>query len=161
MKQNNIEIKKIIESLAFKYIHDYDKQPLYNGGIMKCSSPYDINNGLCADFAIDVLKTTEYFINPSTRTDIYELSSDMFVTDDIKFAQDEWGKIIFKNELAWSIKMLNLYGHPPTFIDIPLHVWIFYKKKHYDAECPSGVKFWFELPIFMRLYQISIETNNP
>jgi len=30
----------------------------------------------------------------------------------------------------------------------PTHLWIEYKGKHYDAECPNGVEDFRELPIF-------------
>lgn len=28
------------------------------------------------------------------------------------------------------------------------HVWILYKGKHYDAECPKGIENWLNLRIF-------------
>lgn len=28
------------------------------------------------------------------------------------------------------------------------HMWIYYDGKHYDAECPSGVLEWKQLPFF-------------
>lgn len=30
------------------------------------------------------------------------------------------------------------------------HIWITYKGKYYDVECPNGVKDWKKLPIFNR-----------
>lgn len=35
------------------------------------------------------------------------------------------------------------------------HVWITYKNKHYDAECPEGVDFPEELLFFKRIYEKS------
>lgn len=34
--------------------------------------------------------------------------------------------------------------------DYPGHVWIYFKGKHYDAECPDGVDKWDDLPLFKR-----------
>lgn len=33
------------------------------------------------------------------------------------------------------------------------HQWIYFKGKHYDAECPYGVKTMFELPFFSRFFR--------
>jgi len=30
------------------------------------------------------------------------------------------------------------------------HVWVEYRGKHYDAECPDGVRDWHDLFIFIR-----------
>jgi len=37
---------------------------------------------------------------------------------------------------------------PEWKTDLPGHVWVFYKGRHYDAEAPQGVENWRELPIF-------------
>jgi hypothetical protein len=31
---------------------------------------------------------------------------------------------------------------------LPDHVWVCYKGRHYDAECPEGVDSWKDLPLF-------------
>lgn len=100
---------------------------------MNRKTAYQINNGLCEEFAEDVLE------------DLGGYSDDSFelVTEDFS---DEWGIIQpgFK----------SIYGNLPhkveKEIDLPFHVWIFHKGKHYDAEKPEGVKNFFNLPIFKR-----------
>jgi hypothetical protein len=37
-----------------------------------------------------------------------------------------------------------------TELDLPRHAWVFYHGKHYDAECPRGVRDWRDLPVFRR-----------
>lgn len=36
------------------------------------------------------------------------------------------------------------------YMKYPIHVWIFYNGKHYDAECPEGVTNFMDLPFFKR-----------
>jgi hypothetical protein len=33
---------------------------------------------------------------------------------------------------------------------LPTHAWLFYGGRHYDAECPRGVRDWRHLPVFRR-----------
>lgn len=39
---------------------------------------------------------------------------------------------------------------PEWLTDLPTHVWVFYKGRHYDAETPKGVGDWRELPAFVK-----------
>ena len=73
-------------------------------------SPYDINDGDCENFAMEVIKRMGGYSK-----DISEVCTQNF--------QDLGG------------------------LDLG-HVWILYKGKHYDAQCPNGIKNWFDLPIF-------------
>lgn len=34
------------------------------------------------------------------------------------------------------------------YMKYPIHVWIYYDGKHYDAETPHGVTDWSKLPFF-------------
>lgn len=145
-------ISHCINELASNYIEKYNGALLHNGQRIKCSSAYDINNGMCVDFASELLNLFGYFKSSNVRDLVYELSSDMFMTHDIDFAEREWGELFIKDEIAWSKDMLNLYGLPTKLVQIPLHVWIYYDGKHYDAECPNGIDKWFELPIFKNCF---------
>ncbi len=69
--------------------------------------PYDINDGLCEDFALAVVEKCKGAIDVCTENYV-------------------------------------------DFGMLPGHVWIIYRMKHYDAECPEGVNNWRELPIFKR-----------
>src|SRR5207248_5229296 len=33
---------------------------------------------------------------------------------------------------------------------LPRHAWVFFRGRHYDAECPDGVTDWRDLPVFKR-----------
>lgn len=73
-------------------------------------TPYEINNGLCEEFAMDIIDRMGGY-----KKDLFELC-------DGNFSED-----------------------------LPGHVWIYYRGKHYDAETPHGVKSWKMLPLFKRL----------
>ena len=45
---------------------------------------------------------------------------------------------------------------PDWITELPLHVWILYKGRHYDAEAPEGVDNWRELPIFTKFKDVVI-----
>lgn len=148
MSSKLMDITKIIKNHITDYTKKYNNIELHNGIIMKCSSPYDINNGLCDNFTCDILESMKH----SENNIVFELSTDMFMTYDIEFAEKEWEQIIIKDEIAWSKEMLNLYGSPKKLIYIPYHIWICQNEKHYDAECPNGTNKWFNLPIFRHYF---------
>jgi hypothetical protein len=75
--------------------------------------PYDINNGDCEPFAIEVIKRMGGYQDV-----LFELTSDNFVEDRL----------------------------------LPDHVWVYYKGRHYDAECPEGVDSWKDLPLFQNAH---------
>lgn len=74
-------------------------------------TPYNINNGLCEDFAKEIIDKMGGYSDI-----LYDVCTENFV----------------------------------EFGELSGHVWIYYKRKHYDAECPQGVKNWRELPIFKK-----------
>ncbi|MCK4665996.1 hypothetical protein KAU33_04560 [Candidatus Dependentiae bacterium] len=96
-------------------------------------SPYEINDGYCEEFAMDVIDDLGGYSK-----DTFELVSEEF--------GDEWATVQpgFKSEFG------NLPLEVRKEFDLPGHVWIFHKGKHYDAEAPDGVKNFFNLPIFKR-----------
>ena len=100
---------------------------------------YQINNGRCEEFAMDAIDDLGGYSNET-----YELTTEDF--------GDEWGTVQpgFKSDFG------NLPESIKKEIDLPGHVWIFHKGKHYDAERPDGVKNFFNLPIFKR----TIERGN-
>lgn len=144
--------EKNITSIIVEMITEYQKE--FN------ETPFDINNGHCDIFAEDVIEKMGGYSD-----NLYTLSDDMiFNMRDIEMAEENWtGKLIKTKYAIWSENMLNMYGYPP----IPLedineegsHVWIYYNGKHYDAECPEGVKNWCSLPIFRKLFE-SIKKEN-
>lgn len=140
-----MNITRILISIRDKYIKQYN------------CTPYDINNGLCVEFAEDVIKELGGYKN-----DVFELSTDMFF-DYTGDREEDWGKVKKSEYGIWNIKMLNLYGCPDLtkFKEgLSHHNWIFYKGKHYDAETINGVDKWYKLPIFKKqLLEMNLKTK--
>ena len=108
-------------------------------------TPYSINDGYCIEFAADVIKNMGGY-----KDNLFELTSDMFYG---MFDMEEyWAPDIIKvEEGIWSKKMLDLYGmiDLKKFPDgLSSHTWVYYNGKHYDAQAPKGVKYWYQLPIY-------------
>lgn len=73
------------------------------------SNGYDINNGLCAEFADQLV-------------------------------------------LKCGGRVYDIGNNSMNYFDaFPNHSWVYYEGKHYDAETPFGVDYWWELPIFKRM----------
>lgn len=112
---------------------------------------WDINNGLCYDFA----ETIEEKIGGGD-SGLVVLTSDMFLSmEDKDTIILLWGKrdLLEINGNIWSKKMLRLYGKPEgleRIDDLSAHGWVYYNGKHYDAECPRGVDYWYQLPIYKK-----------
>jgi hypothetical protein len=113
---------------------------------------WDINNGLCDDFANEVIREMGGYSE-----NLYELSGDMFFNyRDPDFAKENWDNIIETEYGVWSKDMLEFWGYPPIDInnlnDEINHVWIYHNGKHYDAEAPNGVEKWYNLPLIKKLF---------
>lgn len=121
----------------------------------KTLSYYQINNGLCEDFATDVCAQLG---NPK---DIYALCNENFMCDN----NDMWD---------WGLLSTHWHIFPPQGLsaqetdDIEFggHMFLVHDQKFYDAECPQGVSSFFELPIFHRCVVAAVNKkggglNNP
>jgi len=104
-------------------------------------SAYEINNGLCEDFAQAVVdrfggETDGLQIiwgdNLSVDGEGYEW--------DVDLLREHWAGSAPTHGLDWA----DIRG------DIPAHAWIVLDGRHYDAECPEGVDNLFELPLVRR-----------
>lgn len=78
-------------------------------------SAWDINNGLCEDFAESIARKVK--------------GAEVLGT--FNFSNID-GEMIYKGKL----------------VNLPIHDWIKYKGKHYDAETPNGVTNFMDLKIF-------------
>ena len=79
----------------------------------------NINNGLCEDFALDV----------------------------IQVMRDAWGfSRIF--EVWGEDKMMEETGDEWTSVEITSHCFIEFRGRYYDSETPGGVDDWKKLPCF-------------
>jgi len=154
-----IEPKKLsqaINFLAAKYIYENDGQRFTNGTFCKCETAWDINNGLCDEFASELLD-----LLGGETDDQFALTNDMFIQLSYDEAVELWeGEEIIKTEngSGWSSKMLLWHTTPPVkdirkVDDLPSHTWVSINKKYYDAECSEGVNTPWELPIFQKFFK--------
>ena len=111
-------------------------------------SLWDINNGLCEDFAQTVIEKMGGY-----NDNLYEIAGDMFfAVREPEFAKENWSNIIETEYGVWSVDLLKHWGYPPN-VDLSLvndelnHTWIYFNGKHYDAEAPNGVDKWYDLPL--------------
>jgi hypothetical protein len=103
INEGKIEITSIIKHLIKKYKKEFNK------------TPYQINDGMCEDFALDIKEFIEEAIDIDTM----------------------WLEVnILKVEVATT--------------NLPGHVWILYKNKHYDVETINGVSDWKDITIFKK-----------
>jgi len=134
-------ISKIIKQTAKEY---RDKN--------QCSL-WDINNGLCEDFAQTVIEKMGGYDD-----NLYELSGDMFFNQrDPEYIKEIWGDILETEYGVWSVDLLKYWGYPSNVdlnkVDDELnHTWIFFNGKHYDAEAPNGVSDWYDLPLNKKFF---------
>jgi len=141
----------VIRRLVKKIIKENDKKPC------KCESAYDINNGLCCEFAEELIN----ILFGEETDDHYILSTDMFVQDSYEDLVDLWGAddlLRTEGGGAWSKKMLSIHTTPPVkdirkIEYLNHHEWVCIDKKYYDAECPEGVNTPWDLPIFQKFFK--------
>lgn len=134
MVSNNTAFVEAIMKMRDRYISE-GRAPSY----------YEINNGLCDDFASDVIAELphmrEHILDVANHSfmmgqDGDETENDIF---DIELLKQHWPKVRPLHGLTWD---------DINSIDFGLHVWMVYEGRHYDAECPHGVENFFSLPLF-------------
>lgn len=118
----------------------------------KATSYWEINNGLCDDFARDVADT----LGGETDT-LYSVENGNFTVDgDSLDGNWDW-KLL---EAHWGIKPgFGLKKNQAEAIDFGGHVWLTDGKLHYDAECPDGAASFFDLPIFRRHIVLELRSS--
>lgn len=112
---------------------------------------YDIGNGLCDDFARDVLSrwVGEDWIMRDGQGFEHLETGNFIVWDDGCAMDWDWALM----ERHWSITPPEGVA-PDVMLSMaqiePGHVWISTGGRHYDAEHPEGVPSFFELMFFRR-----------
>ena len=109
-------------------------------------SYFQINNGLCEDFAEELLDRLR--LVHGGREDLFTVCNENFQVQD-ECDRDGWDTRLLISH--WGIR-------PPEHFTWPVlnevhfggHVWLTCGGKHFDAECPDGVDSFFELPLFRR-----------
>lgn len=112
----------------------------------QAKSFYEINNGLCDDFADDVIALMGGY-----KEDLTELGNENFMIglDGDKCGDDVWDWKLLKKH--WGITPpAGLAKSDVNNMGFGGHVWIVSGQMHYDAECPDGVASFFDLPLFRR-----------
>lgn len=106
----------------------------------KVDSYFEINNGLCEDFCLDVIT-----MMGGATDHLYDVETGNFMDDgsfDVGLLETHW-QVTLPEGLTWGdINASIMVGAH--------HVWAVYNNRHYDAECPEGVDSLFDLPIFKR-----------
>lgn len=140
-KSNKQNISQIIQELSKEFMKEN-----------KCSL-WDINNGLCEDFAQAVIEKMGGY-----EDNLFEISGDMFFNiRDIEIAKKFWGNVIETKFGVWGKELLDHWGYPPN-VDLKNvndelnHTWIYFNGKHYDAEASNGVDKWYDLPLNKKFF---------
>lgn len=102
-------------------------------------SYFQINNGLCEDFALDVIGELR----------VAGIEAQDFCNENFQKGDGSWDWTLLAEQ--WSAACPR--GLLPREVDqlrFGGHVWIEAQKRFYDSECPEGVSSLFELPLFRR-----------
>lgn len=129
------DITQAIERLCQSYIKD---------GLAK--DAYAINNGLCEDFATDLMATL------AKPAGMEMLCNESFMNPD----HDSWDWALL--EKHWNI--LPPDGLTQSQVDAVRfggHAFLVFEGRFYDAECPAGVHSFFDLPLFQKPLQRALE----
>lgn len=118
----------------------------------KVNSYLELNNGLCADFADELYYELKDELSSLTifyLEDFYEFDSE----------EEEPKYNIFDLEIVRKISNnteipLGLNKSQLEVLELNFHVWVMINGLHYDAECINGVKSFFELPIYKRIFSM-------
>lgn len=130
-----MQIAEAIKTLRQNYIHD-GKAPSY----------FQINNGLCENFAMEVVER----LGGETGGLFLVCGENFMIGEDgDEFENDLWAWELLHTH--WGISSPEgMSCSEMDKLDIGGHVWITDGKRHYDAECPEGVDSFFDLPLFRR-----------
>ncbi|WP_338923868.1 hypothetical protein V0M98_37290 (plasmid) [Pseudomonas silesiensis] len=123
------EIGAAIRKARDEYLTDY--------GI---SSYFDLNNGFCDDFALQVI------MRLGSPEHLYDLGNENLQDEDGYW---DWGLIMGH----WEIEAPEgLSCDEVDQLDFGGHIFIAdnAQRRFYDAECPNGVSSFFDLPLFRR-----------
>lgn len=101
-------------------------------------SYYEINNGQCEDFALDIIDSL------GRSEDALDVCNENFMLFD-----GGWDWDLLKEH--WNIDPPEgLSREDVDNISFGGHVFIAHRGRHFDAECIEGVKSFFDLPLFRR-----------
>lgn len=130
------DITQAIETLRQNYLEE---------GLAK--DAYAINNGLCEDFATDLM---DRLAHP---TGLDMLCNESFMTPD--HTSWDWALL----EKHWNIvPPAGLTQRQVDEVGFGGHAFLVFEGRFYDAECPQGVHSFFDLPLFQKPLQRALQT---
>lgn len=114
------------------------------------SSVLELNNGLCDDFAGDVL----IHLNRWESDGFFVIGYDGVDMHDPVWMSQFWPGSKPPPGLQWhDLVSLEMYETS--------HVWLALHDRHYDADVPEGVDNMFDLPVFRRNLVLALRNQRP
>lgn len=130
------DISKLQQAVT-RVIHDLRNRYLKQG---LAKSYFTINNGLCEEFAEDVVTRLS-----SAEKTLFTLCNQQLQVE----GEDTWDQALLEG--YWGISPPEHFTwNTLSAVNFGYHVWVTCGKRHYDAECPAGVDSFFDLPLFRR-----------
>lgn len=128
--------------------------------IKQGETPYSIGNGLCEDFAFDVLKAVfgPQWMHAEGKSDWQTFCTEQFLTTNAAGLPCwDWGLL----QHSWGINMPEASRSQfDAFAPLgPSHVWIHFQGRHYDCEHPEGVHSFLDLNFFKRWLVLANPTS--
>ncbi|MBO9428232.1 hypothetical protein [Sulfitobacter sp. R18_1] len=112
-------------------------------------SLFDIGNGLCENFAHEVLEEAfgSDWVHQEGRHGWHTLCTEqLFVSEDC----GEWDWELLREHYGIQASWVDRIHLDKIAFLGPGHVWIYCDGKHYDCEHPEGVESFFQLEFFKR-----------
>ncbi len=112
-------------------------------------SYWEINNGHCREFALDVLAA----VGGESASTYFIWNGDLMVgADPERPERGTWDAQLVHRK--WGLgPPLGLTWDEINSVTFGNHIWIVHQGRHFDAECPYGVDNFFSLPLFRRHIQ--------
>lgn len=142
-------ISQVCKETASRFIAENDD----------CNSPWDINNGLCDEFA----DTVEKVLRTQHQVNVFTLDSSaicLYHHDD--FEPSEKFAAIFTAILDQLTSAIEGYGNSITLdqliSDMPYHIFLYDQEsgRYYDAELPDGSEAITDIPLIKNLMLFSL-----
>ena len=129
--------------------------------LSKGHSLYDIGNGLCSEFAEDMLAEAfgEEWMHHESKYGWHTVWTDQLylpVDGEAIYAVEwDWSAIEKSFDLRFSNEEKEVLNN--IVAEDPSHCWVYHDGKHYDCEHPDGVDSFFDLNFFKRWRGIGVD----
>lgn len=115
------------------------------GGATFATTAMELNQGLCAEFAADVVKT--FGIEQRDRTANPRVTSTKWYWDDGEHLDLKKARALGE---PLPLDLLKTKRRKVSYELGAVHFWLIFNNRHYDAECLDGVDHFLLLPFFQR-----------